>query len=118
MEIDRAIMAFSESEKIKEGILWASQLLSVVQTLPTGEKMGGEKVVSALINMIGQEIGLAGTLSGDEQWEEIVPHIDKALMMINSGVSQEATLHLSKALSRVTNIGQQSMTFLKQENLL
>ena len=118
MDIDRVIMSFSESEKIKEGILWASQLLNMIQSLPAGEKRGGEKVVSTLINMIGREIGLAGTLSEDKQWEGIGPHMDKALMMINSGVSQEATLHLSKALSMVTNIGQQSMSFLKQENLL
>jgi len=43
MDVDKAIMAFSESERIKEGILWASQLLSIIQTLPAGEKIGGGK---------------------------------------------------------------------------
>ncbi|MFC1867436.1 hypothetical protein ACFL0H_04815 [Thermodesulfobacteriota bacterium] len=118
MEIDKAIMAFSQSEKVKSGIIWATQTLNIIQGLPAGEKTGGEKVINALINMIGQEIRLAETVSGDEGWCGIEPYIEKAVLMINSGVSQEATIHLSRALSMVTNIGQQSMTVLKEENLI
>jgi len=44
--------------------------------------------------------------------------IEKALTMIQSGVGHEAVPHLSKALSSVTNIGQQSMSLLKEERLL
>jgi hypothetical protein len=39
-------------------------------------------------------------------------------MMMDSGVGEEATTHLSKALSMVTNIGQQSMMYLKEKDLL
>jgi hypothetical protein len=118
MEIDKVILAFSQSEKIKEGIIWASQVLNMLPGLPPNEKKGGEKIVKALINMIGQEIRLAAGVTNDEGWEGIETHIDKAVLMINSGVSEEAPLHLSKALSMVTNIGQRSMTILKNEKLL
>ena len=50
--------------------------------------------------------------------EGIGPHFEKAIAMIDSGVGEEATVHLSKALSMVTNIGQQSMLFLKEKDLL
>ena len=59
MDIDKAILAFSQSEKIKEGIIWVSQILNIIQDLAEGEKKGGEKVVYTLINMISQEIELA-----------------------------------------------------------
>ncbi len=118
MKTDKAIMAFSQSEKIKVGLIWASQSLGLLQGLFGAEKKGGEKVVNTLINMIVQEIKLAEAISGDKRWEGIVPNIERAIMMIDSGVGQEATVHLSKALSKVTNIGQQSMSFLREENLL
>jgi hypothetical protein len=118
MEIGKEIVAFSQSEKIKEGIIWVSHLLSILEGLPPDEKKGGEKLIIALVNMIGQEIRLAANVSGDKEWEGIDPNIDKAVLMINSGVSSEASIHLSRALSKVTNIGQRSMTRLKEENLL
>jgi hypothetical protein len=118
METDKVIMAFSQSEKIKEAIIWASQLLHVLQGMPETEKKGGEKIIIALIHMIVQEIKLALAISGDQRWEGIEPFIDKAVLMINSGVNQEAAIHLSRALSKVTNIGQQSMSVLKEEKLL
>jgi len=118
METDKAIMAFSQSEKIKTGIIWASQTLSFLPGLPDMEKRGGEKVISALINMIGHEVNLAKTVSGGEEWDQIDTYIDKAVLMIDSGVPQEAIMHLSKALSKVTNVGQRSMTHLKDEELI
>jgi hypothetical protein len=45
-------------------------------------------------------------------------HIEKALIMVDSGVGEEAIPHLSKALSKVTNVAQQSMSLLKESGLL
>ena len=118
MEADKAIMAFSQSEKAKAGIIWVSQSLNMLEGLNQGEKAGGEKIAVALLNMIVHEVNLARNISGDESWEGIAPDIDNAILMINSGVSQEANTHLSRALSKVTNIGQQSMLALKEKKLL
>jgi hypothetical protein len=38
--------------------------------------------------------------------------------MVNSGVGEEATIHLSKALSKTTNIGHHAMSFLKEKGML
>lgn len=118
METNKAILAFSQSEKIKEGLLWASNTLNMLPGLPEHEKKGAEKVIHALINMIGQEIRLARAVSGIENWDDVEPYIDKAVLMINSGVSQEAIEHLSRALSMVTTIGQRSMSALKDKGLV
>ena len=118
MNTDMAIKAFSQSEKVKAGLIWAAQVIDMLPGLPAGERMGGEKVVAALLNMIAHEISLASVIVGDEGWNEIIPHIEMALTMINSGVSQEATIHISKALSMVTNTAQQTMSFLIEKGLV
>ncbi|UCF56422.1 MAG: hypothetical protein JSW15_10110 [Deltaproteobacteria bacterium] len=118
MKTNEAIMAFSLSEKINAGIIWVSETLNLLEGLPGGEKVGGERMINALLNMIGQEIRLAKSVAGNHRWEEIEPYIDKALVMVNSGVGEEATPHLSMALSKITNIAHQSMTFLKEKGLL
>jgi hypothetical protein len=118
LETDKAILAFSQSEKIKEGLIWATQILNMVEGLPEQERRGGERVANALINMIGHEVKLAEVVSGPEGWSEVESDIDKAILMINSGVIQEATIHLSRALSKVTTTGQRAMTFLKENELI
>ncbi|MBN1850279.1 MAG: hypothetical protein JW932_17035 [Deltaproteobacteria bacterium] len=116
--VDKAIMAFSQSEKVKTGIIWASQSLSLLHGLPGAERKGAERIVTTLINMIIQEVKLAEVVSGDDRWKGIASQIEKSIMMIDSGVGEEAVNHLSRALSFVTNIGQQSMLLLRDKGLL
>jgi hypothetical protein len=118
MEINEAIMAFSQSEKIKAGLIWVSQSVNLLEGLAGGEKAGGEKVINAVLNMVGHEIKLARAVGGDRGWEEIEPFLEKALVMVHSGVGEEANAHLSKALSKITNIAHESMTLLKGKGLL
>ncbi len=118
METNEAIMAFSQSEKLKAGLIWVSQVLNLLAGLPGGEKVGGEKVISAVLNMLGHEIELAKAVGGDRGWEEVEPYVEKALVMVNSGVGEEANAHLSKALSKITNIAHESMSLLKEKRLL
>jgi hypothetical protein len=111
-------MAFSQSEKIKAGLIWIAQALELLQGLSGEERKGAEKTISAMLNMVGHEIGLARNLAPHDMWNVIEPPIERALTMVQSGVGHEAIVHLSKALSKVTNIGQQSMSLLKEQSLL
>jgi hypothetical protein len=105
METKQAVMAFSQSEKIKSGLIWVSHALEMLRGLPEPEKQGGEKVIKAIIDMIVYEIRLAVKLAGDAPWKETERHIDQAIVMINSGVGSESVLHITQALSQVTTIG-------------
>jgi hypothetical protein len=118
MKTNEAIMAFCQSEKIKAGLLWTFQAIEFLLGLPGEQKKGAERTVYALLSMVSQEINLAKSLARHEAWSEAEPHIEKALIMISSGVSHEAGIHLSKALSKITNIGQQSMSLLQERDLL
>ena len=118
MDTQKAIMAFSQSEKIKAGIIWLSQSLELAGGLNAAEGQGGQRIILALADMIFQEIQLAKNISPDERWEGAERSIDQAIVMINSGVGPESIMHLTQALSQVTSIGQQTMSFLKDEGLL
>jgi len=118
METSQAIMAFSQSEKVKTSLICASQSLQLLAGLPFPEKEGAQKVIRMNIEMMRQEIQLARKLSGDEAWDGIEKSIGKAVVMIDSGVAPESVLHMTQALSQVTSIGHRSMTALKEKGLL
>ncbi len=111
-------MAFSQSEKIKAGLIWTSQILGMLDGLGSAEKQNAESIVNAMMQMILQEVYLANKVTGDKAWSEISKAIDRAIVMVNSGVASDSVTLLTEGLSRVTNIGQRSMSFLKEKGLL
>ena len=118
MNVQEAIMAFAQSEKIKSGLIWASNGVELIEGLSMPEKPGAESVVRGLINMVFHEVGISKNVAEDKIWEEIEKDMDQALVMINSGVASGSLLHLTQALSKATSIGHRSMTFLIDEGLL
>ena len=118
MRVNQAIFAFSQSEKLKSGIIWASQIIEMTIALPESDKLGAEKVLKALISMIATEINVAMKAAPHDVWLEVEKDVNTALVMMNSGVTHEASYHLTQALTQVTTIGQQSMTLLTDKELL
>ncbi|MCP4112389.1 MAG: hypothetical protein GY749_43840 [Desulfobacteraceae bacterium] len=117
MKIQKPITAFSQSEKIKSGLIWISQGIEITNGLPEKERQGA-KIIHSLLSMIASEIHLARSLAQDELWNNAEKDIHMATVMINSGVAHEAVFHLTQALTHVTTIGQRSLAFLKQEGFL
>ena len=118
MEIPEAILTFSQSEKIKAGLIWASQAVEIYKTLPETDKPGAEKIIAAIVNMIGSEILICRRSAPDKIWLNVEKSMDTAMVMIHSNVVHEAGYHLTQALTQVTTIGQRSMSFLKDKGLL
>jgi hypothetical protein len=118
MKTNEAVMAFSQSEKIKAGLIWVSQILEFTAGLPGDQKGGADKSALILLRMVAQETALAKTLAGHEDWSASESYMDKALVMMESGVGEEAMLQIARALSKVTNVGQQAMSQLKESGLL
>ena len=118
MEIPEAILTFSQSEKIKAGLIWASQVVEAYKTFPEAEKPGAEKIIAAMVNMIGSEILICRKSAPNELWLKVEKSIDTAMVMIHSHVVHEAGYHLTQALTQVTTIGQRSMSILKDKGLL
>ncbi|CAB1063812.1 hypothetical protein D1BOALGB6SA_8596 [Olavius sp. associated proteobacterium Delta 1] len=118
MQTDQAIKAFSQSEKLKTGLIWATQIAEVYLALPESEKTGAERILKTLIGMIASEIHVAKNAAPHEIWLEAEKDINTAQVMLNSGVAQDTGHHLTQALSKVTTIGQQSMSLLVGQGLL
>ncbi len=118
MQINEAIKAFSQSEKIKSGLIWATQIVAVYMALPESEKPGAERMLKAMIDMIGNEIHIADRSAPNKLWLEAEKQIDTAMVMLNSGVAQESGYHLTQALTKVTTIGHHAMTHLVDNGLL
>ena len=118
MKTDEAIKAFSQSEKLKSALIWASQLADVHLALSEADKPGAERIIKTLVGMIANEIGVAQKAAPNGSWLEAEKDINTAMVMLNSGVANESGYHLTQALSKVTSIGQQSMTQLIDEGLL
>ena len=113
-----AIMALSQSEKLKAGLIWISSVLQMADGLHGAEKRGAERSSAAFLNMVILDLQLAEKIAPDPGWKDVEVHLDQAVAMVNSGVGSEAVYHITKALSRVTTIGQRAMTLLKDEGLL
>ena len=118
MQIRDVITTFSQSEKIKGGLIWASQAVELFKALPEVDKPGAEKILKSLVDMIGSELLICKRTAPNELWQEVEKSIDTAMVMINSNVAHEVGYHLTQALTQVTTIGQRSMTILKDDGLL
>jgi hypothetical protein len=118
MNSNEAIMAFSQSEKVKAGLIMIAGSLELLKNMAGEEKRGASRIIYMDLSMLGHEVGLAKVVTGHEEWNEVERFLNKALVMFDSGIGEEALILVSRALSQVTNIGQQSMSYLKQTNLL
>jgi hypothetical protein len=118
MNEKEAIMGLSQSEKIKAGLIWVSQVLELVRGLPPSESRGAERVIKALLGMIGHEVRLARKIAPDGAWEAVEASLGQAEVMVNSGVGPESVTHITQAVSQTTGIGQRAMSLLKDKGLL
>ena len=118
MQTDQAIKAFSQSEKLKAGLIWTTQIVESCVALPEVEKPGAERILKIMIGMIASEIHIAKNAAPHEIWLEAEKDVNTALVMLNSGVAHDAGYHLTQALSKVTTVGQQSMSLLVDNGLL
>jgi len=117
MEPKQAIISFSQSEKVKSGLIWCSQSAHLAHNLPQQEQLGAVRLLQSLVAMVSNEAQLARQASGDEVWLEVEKCLNNARVMIDSGVSEEATYHFTQALSQVNRVGQKAMTALIDQGI-
>lgn len=118
MNSKHAIISFSQSEKVKSGLIWCSQCVQITQNMPQEQQQGAVKILRGLVTMIANEVQLARQASRDDVWLEVDKLLNTARVMIDSGVSQEAEYHFTQALSQVNSIGQRAMSALIDQGLL
>ena len=117
MHVKQAISAYAQSEKVKSGLIWISQISEQVAVLDGPGRQPAMGLLKTLAHMIADETDLTARITRDRRWREISEKIHMALVMINSGVPQETGFHLTQAISHVTSIGGQAGRVLKERGL-
>ena len=115
--LKQAVSAYTQSEKVKSGLIWICQVAEQVATMEGAGRRHGLILLKTLAHLVADELDPAGKITGDPGWFDIGRKINMALVMINSGVPQETSFHLTQALTRVTGIGSRAATVLKENNL-
>ncbi len=115
MNVREAVIAFSQSEKIKSGLIWVS---NAVLSLQPEDLPGGEKIITLFAEMTATEFLVARRMAPNDRWADAQRSMDTALVMLHSGAAQDAVFHLTKALTEVTSIAQQAMSFLREREIL
>ncbi|MEE4111846.1 MAG: hypothetical protein V2I40_03465 [Desulfobacteraceae bacterium] len=117
ISVKQAISAYAQSEKVKSGLIWICQISNQVAAADGPGRRQGLSLLKTLAHLVADESDLAGRITGDRCWHEIGKNINMALVMINSGVPQETAFHLTQALTRVTRLGGQAASVLKERGL-
>jgi hypothetical protein len=115
--VKRAVSAYAQSEKVKSGLIWICQIAEQVAAMEGTGRQQGVLLLETLARLVAGESELAGRVTGDRRWHEIGEKINMALVMIRSGVPQETGFHLTQAISRVTRIGGQAASTLRDKDL-
>lgn len=118
MDARAAVIAYAQSEKIKSGLIWVSQLAEMVKGQQGEQRITGENMIMSMIAFVANEVNLARKITQDQSWQEIEKDIEKARVMIQSGIFEEVTWHLTQALSLTTGMGQRSMSYLVDNGLI
>lgn len=116
--VKQAVVAYAQSEKVKSGLIWISQVSQQVSMMEGAGRQSALVLLRTLVQMVADESDLAGKITGDRRWYEIGKKIQMALVMIQSGVPQETSFHLTRALTRVTGLGGQAASVLIENELL
>jgi hypothetical protein len=116
-DLRQAIVTLAQSEKVKSGLIWVCQVADQVAAMNDAARRHGVPLLRTLAHLIGDEALLAGKLTGDRHWNEVGQKINMALVMIQSGVPQETSYHLTQALTQVTRLGGQAAALLKEKGL-
>ena len=116
-DVKTAISAYAQSEKVKSGLIWISQVSEQVAAIDGPGRQQGLLLLKTLARMVAGESDLAGRITGDKGWYAIGKKINMALVMIDSGVPQETAFHLTQALTQVTHIGGRAAAVLREKGL-
>lgn len=59
MQTKQAILSFSQSDKVKSGLIWCTQCVQIIQHMSESEKQGGLRLLYSLLAGLVNEIQLA-----------------------------------------------------------
>jgi len=106
MSLAADILAYTQCEKVRAGLIWLSQGMLQFQGVAPARPVAAEKLALSILAMIRDEVQLGWRLTREAAWRQADSHLQQAAAMIHSGVAHDAPWHLTLALRQVTGLGQ------------
>lgn len=117
-EIKKAIIVFHYAEKIKSNLIITANLLEVLKDMKNDDVAGAEKLLTAYVNALIQEVNIAANASGVEGFQ----NVNAKLMEIINHIKQHNYANImalvSEAISLTTTSGNKAAETLKEKNLI
>lgn len=117
-EIQKAVVCFLYTEKIKSELILATSLLEIVNSMGDEDIVGAEKLLVAYLNALIGEVNIAANASGVEGFKEVNMKLEDAVQQIQQHNYVNATRLVSGAISITTTNGHQAAQTLKEKALL
>lgn len=118
MNAKQLILEFQYSEKIKSQLIIGSNLLAHVEALKGEERVGGEKILKAYLQLLLTEIRIAWNIVKSINYHGAEKNLTECLGRLEMRDLTHANLCISKALSYITTSCSAAMTNLQKDNLL
>ncbi len=103
-----AVVALMLGEKLKTGTIWVQQLIPIGDSLKSEQQHLFRDILGRFLSMLEREVYLGQQMIPSQSWMEMKKSLDKAVVMLNSGLTNECQYHLTMLLSQVTNLCQRA----------
>jgi hypothetical protein len=118
MHVRQSVLSLAQAEKVKSGMIWAAHVAGMTTLYEGAEKRAVASVLEALLRFVLQEIQLAERLDTAPHWSDAYSATEKALVMVRSGVADEASHHLTRGLGAVTTLAGRAMQLLQEQHII
>lgn len=118
MNAKQLILEFQYSEKIKSQLIIGSTILAHVEALKGEERVGGEKILKAYLQLLLTEIRIAWNVVRSISYHGAEKNVTECIGRLEMGDLAHVNPCISKALSHITTSCEAAMTNLQKDNLL
>jgi len=118
MDPKTAVLNYQYGERAKSELLLASKLIASISSFPSGEKMGGKRMLLMVLEGVRSEIAFAHGSTGHDGFRKALESLDAAISAVEGLNFEEALPKVAEAVSASTTVAQESWEALTSHELL
>ncbi|QYZ80113.1 hypothetical protein E2N92_12090 [Methanofollis formosanus] len=118
MDPKTAVLNYQYGERAKSELILASRLVASMPGFPSGERMGGKRMLLMVLEGVRSEIAFAHGSSGHDGFRKALEAMDAAIAAAEGLNFEEAVEKIAEAVSASTTVAQESWEALAGHGLL
>jgi hypothetical protein len=118
LDIKKAIVMFHYTERVKSNLILTFSLLEFLGTLRDEEIEGAEKLLTAFLNALIQEVYIAANATEAKGFKDVTAKLEETIEQVKQHNYDEAMKLVSEAISLATTGGSQAAETLKEKGLI